>query len=490
MGVDIVEADGIALTETSTAGIDSTLSGDPFPGLKKVSFYNPTLRDGTNIHKPLANIKEINGIIQFYFASHILLTQNLKSFSTIQGTPSALQTVTVSGQKLKGPITVAFNVGQHFEMKIDTAKIWGKTITLTPTIDSLVANTTIQIRYNPTVPSYYAVHADTFIFSTSAGDYADAQISGTSTRAVYVVPPIANEATDATFTSFVANWNIVNDAVGYYLTVYNIVDGESNITEAFNNGIVAPTDWIITAKNISTSNIYSGTNPPSIQFSNSGEYIETEKYLLPVTKLSFYIRSLGGSNGGFLVEAHHDQNTWDKVDSIPIVSTLIEKNKAYSFPETKAYDKFRFTYFKGIGSVTFDDVTVSFAKLLTYNFRDAWITSNIDSITNLVPNTAYSYKVRASDKSNYYENITDFSNLISVTTLVYPSNKILIATKDNNNNIIVNLPSLESTLYVYNILGQCIKTIVPDKNSITITGLQKNQMYILKANNLVTKIAL
>ena len=490
MGVDIVEADGIALAETSTAGLDPTLSGDPFPGVNNVTSFNPLLRDGTNIHKPLRNIQEINGIIQFYFASYISLTQNLKPFSTIQGTPSALQTVTVSARKLKGPITVAFNVGQHFEMKIDTAKFWGKTITLTPTIDSLVTNTTIQIRYNPTVPSYSAVHSDTFTFTTITGDYANAQISGTSTRAVYVVPPIANEATNDTFTSFVASWNKVNDAVGYYLTAYNIVDGESNITEAFDNGIVAPPDWIITPKNISTSNIYSGTNPPSVQFSNSGEYIETEAYLLPVTKLSFYIRSLGGSNGGFLVEAHRDQNTWDKVDSIPVVSTLIEKNKTYSFQETKAYDMFRFTYYKGIGSVTFDDVSVSFSKQLTYNFRNAWITSNVDTLTNLLPNTTYSYKVRASDKSSFYENITDFSNLISVKTLVYPSNKILIASKDINNNIIVNLPSLEATLYVYNILGQCIRTIVPDKNAITITGLPKNQMYILKANNLVTKIAL
>ncbi|MDP4239912.1 MAG: hypothetical protein Q8904_10640, partial [Bacteroidota bacterium] len=489
MGVDIVEADGTAYTETSS--IDPTLSGDPFPGTSNVTSFNPLLRDGTDIHKKLLNIQEINGIIQFHFASNIALVQNLKPFSTVQGTPSAVQRVTVSGTKLGGPINIAFKTGLHFEMKIDedTAKVWGKTITLTPK-DSTVLNTTIQIRYNPTVPSYTDVHTDTFVLTTTAGDYADAQVSGTSTRKVYVVPPDTLEATDITFTSFVASWNPVFDAVGYYLTVYNTADGESSTTEGFDNGLTAPVDWTITAKNTSTSTIYSGTNPPSIQFSNAGEYIETEKYLSPATGLSFYIRSLGGSNGGFLVQAQNDQNVWEKVDSIPVTSVLNEKSKSYSFVATKGYDKFRFTYIKGIGSVTFDDVTVGFAKQVNYNLRNSWITSTNDTINNLVPNTTYTFKVKASDKSIHYENITDFSNSISAKTLTYPSNHKLVATKDANSTITVDLPATGSTLYVYNILGQCIKAIEADKTTLLITGLPKNQVYILKSNNLITKIAL
>lgn len=488
MGVDIVEADGIALTETSR--IDSTLAGDPFPGKKNVISYNPLLRNGTNIHKPLSKIQEINGIINFYFGTNIALTQNLKPFSTIQGTPSIVQTFTVSGKKLKGPINIAFKVGQHFEFKTDTSKIWVKTLTLNQSIDSIVPNTTIQIRYNPTVPSYLIAHTDTFVLTSSYGDYADAQVSGTSTRAVYVIPPVANDVSDATFTSFVADWNSVFDAVGYYLTAYHITEGESSLTEGFDNGLKAPIGWIINAKNTSNSTVYSGTNPPSLQFSNAGDYIETEKYILPVTGLSFYIHSLGGSNGGFLVEAQNDQNNWAKIDSIPVITTLNEKSKSYTFPETKGYDRFRFTYFKGIGSVTFDDVAVNFTKQLKYDLRESWITSTKDTLTNLIPNTSYSFKVRASDKSINYENITDFSNVISVKTLTYPSNNKLVATKDLNNDIIVDLPSLESKVYVYNLLGQCIRIIVPDKTTILITGLQKNQVYILKSNNLVTKIAL
>ena len=486
LGVSIVEADNSAV-ETA-----ASLAGDPFPGTSHVTAFNPILRDKTDIRKPLANIQENNGFINFHFASNIIFYQNIQSFSTVQGTPSAIQIVTVSGTKLKNVINISFKIGQHFEMKkeSDPDSGWGKSIILVPT-DSVVNKTNIQIRYNPTVPSYFSTHSDTFILSSGLSDYADVSLSGTSTRPVYVVPPVANDAIDVTFASFIANWNNVPDASGYYLTVYNISDGESSLTEGFDKGLSAPNNWTITAYTTTSSTLYSGTKIPALQFSNTGELVETEKYLLPITKLSFYIRSLGGNNGGFLVEAQNELNSWMKVDSIAVTSTLKEI-KTYTFSESNGYTRFRFTYTKGIGSVTFDDVTVNFAKNISYIEREKWLTTTFDTISNLSPSTEYVYKVRASDKNivNKYENITLFSNAITTKILPYPLEKKLLVIPDAVGNVKVFFPSLDVTLYIYNILGQCIKTIIPDSNTITITDLPRNQIYILKANNRVTKIAI
>jgi M6 family metalloprotease-like protein len=486
MGVDIVEADGIAITETNS--LDPTLSGDPFPGTSNVTTFNPILRNGTNIKKPLINIKEINGIILFHFGSNIVLEQNLQSFTTVQGTPSVPQTIKVSGTKLKSAINIAFKVGQHYEIKkeSDPSTAWGKTITLTP-VDSTVSVTNVQIRYNPTVPSYNTAHNDTLVVSTINGDYAEAPLYGTSTRSVYVVPPVASNASNISFTGFIANWNSVYDATGYYFTAYNVSDGESRITEEFDKGIIAPNGWTITPSSISNSTVYSGKKPPAIQFSNTGEYIQTEKYLVPVTKLSFFIRSMAGNNGGFFVQARKDQNSWEKVDSISVSITLNETD-SISFSEAKGYNQFLFTYYKGLGSVTFDDVTVVLSKQISYNLRENWITSNSDTLTNLIPNTEYFYKVRASDKSTYYENITDFSNIITVNTTAYPYKTKLVTTVDSNGDVTVLLPSVQTILYIYNLLGQNIKTIVPDNTTVKISDLPKKQVYILKAGNLVTKI--
>jgi len=493
MGVDIVEADGIAITETTS--LDPTLSGDPYPGTANVTAFNPILRNGTNLKKPLVSIGETNGIIQFHFASNITLIQNILAYKTVQGTPSAVQIATISGTKLKSPINLAFKSGVQFEMKkeSDPSTAWSKTITLIP-VDSTVTTTNIQIRYNPTVPSYHDIHYDTFIASTISGDYADASISGTSTRPVYVVAPVATEATNNSFTGFVANWNSVSDSIGkaakYYLTVYNLSEGQSSTKQTFDNGITAPAGWSITASGISNSAVYSGDNPPSLQFQNTGEFLQTEKFILPLTSLSFYIRSMGAYNGGFLVQALNNQNVWEKLDSISVSTTLNEKNKSYTFPESKGFNCFRFTYYKGVGPITFDDVTVGSPKQINYVQQDVWVTSNTDTLSNLIPGTEYFYKIKASDKSIHYENITDFSNTISVLTTAYPYKTKLVVKVEKTGDVTVYLPTVQTTLYIYNLLGQTIRTIIPTGTVIKLGDLPKNEVYILKAGNLITKIAI
>ena len=488
MGYDIVEADGIAN--------DATLSGDPFPGTKNVKFYTPLLRDKTDIDKPLTNISETNGIIQFMFDTNILLKESIHSFSTVQGILKStdIQTVTVSGSKLTENIYISFDNGTHFEMKKETdpETAWGKSITLISGADSIVNSTIIQIRYNPTVPSYSATHDDKLILKSGVNDYAEVILTGRSTRQIYVVPPTAIQSTDVTFSGFIANWNNVFDASGYYLTVYNITDGESSLIEGFDNGVKAPTNWIITPVNISNSTVYSGLAVPSLQFANNGEKVVTEKYMTPVVKLSFYLRSMGGTSGGFVVEGQKEQGDWFKIDSIPVTTALSEKSKTYSFLETDNYTQFRFTYIKGSGSVTFDDVTVNFSKKISYIERDKWLTTTSDFILNLAPLSEYIVKVRASDKNTAldYENITDFSNAISTFTLKYPLEKKLLALVDMVGNIKVYFPDLENTLYVYTLSGKCMRVIVPSSNIIEISDLPRGQTYILKAANRAIKVTL
>ncbi|MDR1585261.1 MAG: M6 family metalloprotease domain-containing protein, partial [Prevotellaceae bacterium] len=63
MGVDIIEADGVASSRS--------LPGDPFPGISETKIYRPKLRNGTNINKPLKEIEEADGIISFSFMKYL-----------------------------------------------------------------------------------------------------------------------------------------------------------------------------------------------------------------------------------------------------------------------------------------------------------------------------------------------------------------------------------------------------------------------------------
>ena len=374
MGVDLVEADGIAN--------NSTLSGDPFPGSKLVNSYIPTLRSGEEItNKSLSLINESNGIVSFQF---------------------------ISGNDI--PIT----------------------------------------------------------------------------------PPTATEATEMTIGSFIANWTEVNGATGYYLTVYNVSAGTSQMSEGFNEGSIIPKGWIITATKRTTSKLYSGKNVPAIQFSNSAEILQTEEYILPVTKLSFYIRSLGELNGIVRIEGKN-QNTWSKLDSIRVNSQL-NTTRSYEYNPTQNYTQFRLTYIKGNGDAVIDDITAYFGQNLEFNEHEKWTTENSDTIMNLIPNREYFYKVRASkkllnpDQSILYENTSDFSNLIQVSTLEDKPGNIFRMNGDGTVQLLI--PTTNITVRVYNTLGQLIRLIIPESNIFRIEGLPKKQVYIIEAGEYRTKIIL
>lgn len=501
LGVDLIKADGI--------GSETTMPGDPFPGTSAVTSFVPTLRTAIDINKPLTYISETNGIIKFRFMGGgnlptINISKILNAFKTVQGTPSSSQTFLVNGVYLKSDINLSFQTNQHFEMKkeSDPETSWSKTITLTRNpIDSTVVNTNIQVRYNPTEPSFSNIHSDTLMLKSTNADTESILLTGTSTRRIYVVTPTATNASDITIASFVAHWNSVFDATGYYLTLYNISVGASKLTEGFNKGLIAPANWIITASSVSNSTVYSGDSIPSIEFKNTGELIQTEQYLLPVTSLSFYLRSLAGINGYLGVQAWNG-SLWNKVDLISITSSL-NTTKTYSFSPDANYNQFRLIYTKGDGFIVVDDVSVGFSKKLEYNAREKWLTTSSDSLINLNANSDYFYKVRASDRTLNldntikYENITDFSNLIQVKTLQDKSNaKALIAVADsiyvdNRGTINLYIPSTDVTINVYNLIGQRVRTInKPSSNRVEISGLPRYQIYIIQAGTRVSKVIL
>ena len=468
-----------------------------------IGSFSPTTWAGTDINRPITYIKKTSDSITFRFMGWgkiptISTFGQITQFTTVQGTPSVTKTITVSGMKLVGNLNISFLNILHFEIKkeSDPENSWAKTLILIQT-DSIVSNQKIQIRYNPTEPSFSSTHIDSLLIKSTNAETIKIGLSGSSSRKISVVPPIAIDATELSIASFRANWKQTFDATGYYLTVYNISNGSSELTEGFDNGKKAPIDWTINVDTISGSNVYFGLKTPSLQFSNTGEYVETEKYLLPVTKLSFYIRSIGATNGGFLVKAQNAQSNWVKVDSIPVTTALFEKNKSYTFDESLGYNRFRFTYTKGNGSVTLDDVTIGFSKLLEYNAREEWISDTTSNISNLVSNRDYYYKVKASDKflnpdsTIKYENITNFSNLVQVRTFENKSKaNALIAVVDINGIVTVIIPSTTEIINVYNILGQRIRSISTNYNKVEIGDLPRKQAYILQAGSLRTKIVL
>ncbi|WP_163632219.1 M6 family metalloprotease domain-containing protein [Paludibacter sp. 221] len=494
MGVDIIEADGIAN--------NITLSGDVFPGTSNRQSYTFTLRSGTETNKLISEIKEQNQVISFFFSDtkpEISIEEDLIPFSTEQGTPSPSQEIVVNGKSLFGDIIIKFESGTHFEMKLQSAEKWGKSLSLLP-VDSVVENTIIQIRYNPAEPSFDETHTDNILFGSKLFDTQSISIFGQSTRPVYVVPPVTSEASDISPYKFTANWQPVFDASGYYLTVFSFSDNVAyELTEGFDNGLTSPAGWTISAQRLDEENI--GNINQAIKLSQPGEYIQTEKYIFPVTKLSFYISSTDNNRnqGNILVEGWNEDN-WTEIENILIESHLNEI-KSYTFKESDRYKQFRFTYNIAGKAAVIDDITVGFDQAVNYVLRNQYVTDTSYTIHNLLPENEYFYAVQASDKTLYpdnsvkYENITDFSDIMKMQTTTAdnaPKEELRVFINRQNKTITLYLPDneLNEDIYIYNSSGKLVKIKKPTENYTTITGLYSGQLYAIKVGKRKVKTLL
>lgn len=492
MGVDIIEADGIAS--------DNSLSGDPFPGTSKRDYYEPKLRSGLNINKPITFIRENDGIITFRFmgGGDVPTTSflgKLNQFNTVYETPSTTQTIKVYGKFLEDSMQLRFEDKIHFQMQLknNTDGKWLKYIALAAK-DSVVDTTEIVIRYNPTEPSFRDLHLDNLLITSKNAEINKLLLAGKSSRPVYVIPPIAKSAEKVTLGSFIASWNPVFDASGYYLSVYSVSEGVSSKREGFNNGLNSPSGWDINANLLTTSTNYSGDSVPAIQFTKTGNYIQTMNYLIPVSGFSYYVRSMAEPNGKLLLEAW-DETKWNVIDN-SIVTSSLKETKSFTFNKDLNYLQFKLTCTNTTGYVAIDDMIASFDKDINYIKQNKWTTATSDTLIDLISNRYHYYKVKASDRTiDYsqtikYENITAYSNTIELKTLEDTTSKVLRSKIHPDGSVQVILTTPYQPILVYNVIGQIVDEIIPTSNIVNITNLPKSQLLILKSGNQFAKIIL
>jgi len=501
MGFDIMEADGIAST--------STLPGDVFPGTAKVTSYNPKLRGGNDIGKPITAIREENNAVNFRFMGGgnppvIVSTQkDVELFSGVFGQDIPIQFFKVAAVNLTDSLIIRFNYNEHFELRVanDPTSTWSRRIKLNAP-GGTVDTTLIQVRYNPRVPSHRELHYEYLIVSSNDADTQTTLLSGKSTRPIYVVPPIANQVDVTSLEGFQATWNKVNDATGYYLTVYSTAEGTSTLKEGFNNGLKLPSSWSISVESLITNIDYTGDSVPSVELKKTGDFIETETYPINVASFAFYVRSIGENTGFIKVEAF-DGNNWSLIDNLSVTFAL-RTTKVYPISNPN-HRKFRITYTKGTASVAVDDVAISFNKQLKFLHYDEWLTETSFTVKGIVPTSSYFYKVKASDRTLYpnnavmYENITAFSNTVEVQlsglTIVEFGRenagfKVFSDYKGFVQLTITDAALKGSELTIYDTTGRKMDSILLNADVIALHHLQQGQLYVLKSINGALKILL
>lgn len=500
MGVSIVRADKMT----------SDLEGDTYPGSKEVHSCYFIMHDGTEIKTPLTSILADGKNISFKFAgggenaSNVEILNTLEPFVSYPDSVSNVQTLEISGRKLPSAVTLSAKRRDDFFFRLmDSDEEFANELKIYPdeTDSSMYAEVEV---YMKTKMQTYGKEATTIFTVQCDSDNlvaAQEEVAMITYRPTYVVPPVAHEASGVSPYSYIASWDSVYDATRYYLTCYSIYDTPGTMVTDFSGfEMSAPIDWYSTFNTVSTSHSSSGD---AAYFVSTMDTLVSEKYIIPVDSISFWLSPNNIVNAQFVVEAKGDSTggDWVNIATIDISSTMVSGMKGYGLSDIQNYNQFRFYYMPATsprGGLAFDDFTVHSSQSLTYTLRRELVQDKSYVVSNLKPTTKYFYNVQASDRTEngdgtlLYENITDYSNTIEVVTLetgipedLKPKHKerwIAVSIRPDNSGYVAYVPEVLENhyLYIYTINGSLVASVPVTSNEIVIPQLTNGQIYIIK----------
>lgn len=390
--VDIEEADNLQTT--------STRDGDTFPGYDGVtSFTDTTLPSmktwaGKSLNLPITDIAESeDGIITFKVCGG---AEDLPAAVALAATDVTEESFTAHWQEAYKGADYLINVYTRDEQSGEVNYLPGWLMRHTGDVtEYAVTGLDSETEY------FYTISTCRGLQTAPASEEVSVY-TGEPTIAILTVG--AAEASEVKHNSFVANWQPLDGAVDYEITVYQkTYDAQVYNTCDFTNGVTPlPKGWTASSTSSFANASYSGAAIPSLRLS-SNEHL-TAAFADGVRSVSFWHRGSSTSPEDVINVYGCTAQTRTLVAEVPVIAekggviTTVE-----DFPEGSTSVRIEFVRNGSKGSLAIDDVTVGHgyvyapAMLEAYSAKSTGGTTTSHQVENLEPMTEYYYTVRASD---------------------------------------------------------------------------------------------
>jgi trimeric autotransporter adhesin len=366
-------------------------------------------------------IDDINFVTGLTYNPALAATSSSLAFSTSQtvGSPTVSQTFNLSGSNLSGfPNNITVSAPNTDFQVSNNNSTWGPTTTIAYTTASLSV-TAVYVRFNP---QSSGVKTGNVTFS---GGGVSTPPTVVVTGTAVLGTPVATAATNIAATSFDANWGAVTNATSGYLldvsTSPTFGTTGTGLTNSFDSVTFPPTGWYNNGWSRSTTaaDINSGAGA-AIGGSNSCD-LTTSQVSYP-SSVSFY---LGRSSNTTAKTLTIEVSTTSQTSGFVTVATydhsnvLVSSYNQYTV-SLSAYTASPIVYirFNKTSTTTspwrLDDVVVTAGNnpdyVAGYQSKSISGQSTItSSITGLTADTAYYYRLRATDGTP-----SAYSNVITV----------------------------------------------------------------------------
>ena len=522
--IHLEEANGITWKDRNSGA--SGQASDPYPGTNNVTEFIPKLHDGTILNdQNVFAITDNKTWLSFIYkgigdVSLSLDTNELSLTTTMSDSRKAVdwepKSFVVTAQELNDSLINLTSSKANVLLAIGdkapaySSKEWKKTTTIVAPNYNITQR--VWVSFKPSQQSCDELTAT--INVTTTGASATLGVKAYSPRPIYITTPVLKPTANITPYSFQIAWEPVEDAVLYYLTLFQSQEGETSYIQGFENfnnaDAIRDAGWESTITRTTTSAKAEGTK--SLYFKATGDQITTEIYQAPITSISFWINAFSTSvtEIGYIDIEAWNGTEWVTSDQWRTTILRTTKGKVFTtnFTQEDNYTRFRLTFTDNGGSgVALDAFTATCSRNITFLYKGKELPIDaIDAIndeafcdyefTNLQENSTYYFTIQSSDiTKGCEEHISPATEATAVTTAVVPSeddkgsNQLPLAIDTINYDapthvVYLSNPKTGNKLCIYNAIGELVYTC-PTYDSITeyiipVEQLQKDMLYIIK----------
>lgn len=309
--------------------------------------------------------------------------------------------------------------------------------------------------------------------------------------------PVATAATAMTASGFTANWNAVEGASKYLLTVSSeTASTAEDVNIPFgtpsDNSVVLPEGWSFTgaSSDVYTTKSFCGQEIPSLRFAESGIELASPLYEGEISNISFFLRAAAVSDDAMMsIQGRSSEDAaWKNIETITDVNTLNTTGQTIELDIAASHVRqIKLAFYTTRGRVGLDDLVLSMAPVFSnvlegYNRLDAGEATE-HAVT--VPANSlgkFSYFVEAVDANG---SRTAASNIITVE--LENSGVEDILTSDKTWNVAVNGMTATysgtpgATISAVNVSGATVATAVSDASGAALLQLPAPGFYIISA---------
>ncbi len=329
---------------------------------------------------PASNIVNLSGCSSVIYKTKTYTTSTvlLDTTKSIYGCDSLYNTVNITIYKIT-PLTTSNSISGCNSL-VYNGKTYTSSTVFTDTIKSVTGCDSLYFTHTITVYKLVATTSNSnlsgcgsatyksIVYSSSV-NFTDTIKSVNGCDSVYnnVAITITASPIRDTFATKCGSFlwygtTFFNDTIAKHYIVNNVTN---TFSEGFSGttSITVPTGWTFsgTFSTYTSAGNY-GVASPSLKFALSNDQIITPALTGSAKQLSFWLKSQAASGSSLLIEGFNGISwvTVNTITTFPTVGTTITYNASSTPVLPTGLTKFRFTYTKSAGNISFDDVSIQY----------------------------------------------------------------------------------------------------------------------------------